>query len=74
MNNPMGTNITKGLDNIAYLNSPLNRSWKACVNPQSGHGKPKMALKGQKKNSVPCIVYDNVSQARPVTHTIDTDM
>ena len=70
----MGTNITKGLDNIAHLNSPLNRSWKACVNSQSGHGKPKMALKGQKKNSVPCIVYDNVSQARPVTHTIDTDM
>lgn len=22
MNNPMGTNTTKGLDNIAYINSP----------------------------------------------------
>ena len=25
MNNPMGTNITKGLDNIAYVNSPPNK-------------------------------------------------
>ena len=70
----MGTNITKGLDNIAYVNSPPNKSWQAWVNPQSGHGKPKIALKGQKKNSVPHVVYDNISQARPVTHTIDTDM
>ena len=74
MNNPMGTNITKGLDNIAYVNSPPNKQWQACVSPQSGHGKPKIALKGQKKNSVPHVVYDNISQASPVTHTIDTDM